>query len=388
MNVLVVVFGKYPTPEASSKRLSNYIKALQAKEIGADILPVSMNTITNIGDFFFSLLYPLIAFKNVFINVKSYSVVFIYGFGWVGKLSIIIACKIMHKPVAVEVNEKPYAINGGSKRDIILKLFRPLHKLCLTRIVYPQIDGFIVISEKLKDYVNKYKRNSAIVCKIPILVDYDFYQKEISISELQKPYILNSARLNNHKDGILNVLRAYAHIVKEGSDLHFYLTSKVAPRKLLKQINSIIDDYNLASRINFLGDVDEESLLVYQKNCSMLVLNKVDCEQNRYNFATKLAEYLALGKPVITTRIGEVTQYLQDNISCLYVDPNNHYEIAKAITQLLNDHQISEELGEEGRMVAKNKFDYRVHIISLVNFFESLIKDNAINQTELLFRCE
>jgi len=230
MKILIVVRGKYPTPEASSKRLTNYLEALKIEQHNVEILPVYINYTSNYQDLLYSFFIPILALGKVFIKAGATSAVFVYGFGWVGKLCILVACKLRRRPIVIEVNEKPYSINGGNKRDYFLDPFKNFHKFCLERLVYSRIDGFLVISEALLNFIDLYRKKNSIICKVPILVDFAYYQRDVAKPDAYSPFIINSARLNDHKDGIVKVFKAFAKVVNEkGFDLYFYLTSKVAP---------------------------------------------------------------------------------------------------------------------------------------------------------------
>jgi len=375
MRLLLVIYGRYPSPDASSKRIANYISALHIEKHQVDVLPLAFSKRSNFSLFLLEFFIPFLVFFKVLFKAHHYSSVFVYGFGWISKLLIILACRLKRKPVAIEVNEKPFSINGGSRRDIILKYFVPINEFCLKKIVFPLVDGYLVISDKLYEYVSKYKKSSAIVCKIPILVDYQFYQEEISKPNCSIPYILNSARLNDHKDGIINVFKAFSILInQEGIDLYFYLTSSIAPKDITKRIEDIIRENKLQTKVIFLGDLDENTLLSYQSHCSMLVLNKVDSVQNRYNFATKLGEYMALGIPIITSQIGEVTHYLSDEVSCLYIDSKNPKDIAAAMIRILKDEDLAHNLGQEGKRIAEDEFDYAKQSKRISEFFSNLLE--------------
>lgn len=372
MNALFIIEGRYPTPQASSKRLTNYIKALQREQDEVGIFPIFIASKSRLLTYFYSGLVPLWAFWTIFTKANPYNVVFVYGFGWIGKLLIAFASKLKRKPVCLEINEKPYSIHG-SRRDLILKYIEPFHEFCLTRFVYPMVEGFIVISDGLFKDIEKYKKNKAIILKVPILVDFDYYQKAIQKPKFISPYILHSATLNDHKDGIINVFKAYSKIVTERQlDLDFYLTSNIGLPKVKEQIDEIIRDYQLEKRVHFLGDLDEENLLSYQAYCTMVVINKVDCQQNRYNFATRLGEYLSLGKPVITTRIGEVANFLKNNISCIYSDPSNPDDIANSMLRILDTPAFGKKIGDYGKKIAEKEFNYSTRSKALSQFFSNL----------------
>jgi len=379
MEILIVYRGIYPSHTASSKRLANYLKALHYEHHNPIVIPVFIKVKNNYLDFIYSFLIPVLGFFKILRNGGSISVVFVYGPGWIFKLAAVTASKILGKPVATELNEKPYSIHGEGRREKYLKHFRFLNRKCLENIVFPFFDGFLVISEPLVEYVRKLGKNTAVISKIPILVDIDFYQKMIEKPDCHIPYIINTAALNNHKDGIVNVFKAFARVVNSGINLHFYLTSRAAPRLLIDDINNIISINNLEKRVIFLNELDEDALLSYQAYCCMVVLNKVDTEQNRFNFATKLGEYMALGKPIITTSIGEVKHYLKDNVSCLYVDPSNEIEISDAIIRLLKDESLSSMIGDNGRTIAEKQFDVKSQSKRISDFFKRLISWDSMN---------
>lgn len=376
IKILIVYRGKYPVFTASSKRLTNYVKALRSENHNVIVLPIYMVHKSIYLEVILSFFLPIKAFLSVITKAKYYSAVYIYGPGWVFKFSIALAAKLSGKPVGTELNEKPYSIHGNGRSDFFLRRFESINEFCLKKIVYPNIDGFIVISQSLVDYTTRYGKHRVIICKVPILVDYYYYQKQTLMPDCNFPYIINTATINDHKDGIINVFKAFSLVIKNGYKLHFYLTSKTAPPALLEQINLIISENNLETNITFLGELSEESLLTYQANCSMVVLNKIESDQNKYNFATKLGEYMALGKPIITTKVGEVKNYLKDNISCIYIDPSSPEEISEAIIRLLDDSEFAKRIGEAGREIAKNEFDYKIHSEKISNFFLALITLN------------
>ena len=102
----------------------------------------------------------------------------------------------------------------------------------------------------------------------------------------------------------------------------------------------------------------------------------IKSEQNIYNFATKIGEYSALGKPIITTGIGEVVNYFKDNVNCLYVPPNNPRAIAEKIVYLLKNPDKSVQIGAEARKLAYQSFDYKQNSQKLNSFMQSLFMDN------------
>ena len=376
MNILFLLSWKYPGYGAASKRITNYKKGLSLRGNKIEIKSIYSLYKNPIQSLLNGLLMPLLTIIELVKYKNKTDIILVYGFGWMSKLFIVLYGKTHHIKVVFEVNEKPYSI-VGSRRDYILKYFFGLNTWLLTRLVYPLTDGFVVISENLEKFVSTHKSPRAKIIKIPIIVDYDSYQVVTADTGGIKPYIFHSATLNDNKDGISDVIEALGLVVRKyNQPLNFYLTSRLALDATKVKVREIIVNYNIGDYIHYLGDLDEETLQSYQKNCDLVVINKVDSEQNRYNFATKIGEYCALGKPIITTEVGEVSNYFTDGVNCVFIPQHNPTAIAEKVMYLLNNPDVAQKIGEEARITASNEFDYKVNGVKLHDFFESVLNNN------------
>lgn len=372
MKIILLYCNKYPSIGAASRRIQNYIKCLQNSGVEIEVFSINFP----LYNILFSFIIPIHTLYNLFLkNIKT-DILFVYGFGWVSKLLIVIYGKLKKSKIVFEVNEKPYSIRDGRRLDILLKYFAPFNYYCLTRIVYPFVDGFIVISESLKELTIKHASYKCKIIKIPILVDYDYYNKSINTNiELQYPFMIHSAVLNDSKDGITDVFKAFALIhTQHKIPLHFYLTNKKGLKRVVNTVYEIIRENKLEKYVHFLDNPDNSILLKYQTSCYLTVINKINNEQNKYNFSTRIGEYLALGKPIITTEIGEVVNYLEDNKSCLYVTQNFPKSIADKIAYLLKNPDVADIIGKNGKKIAYEHFSIDKLSLKLKNYFENLFK--------------
>ena len=72
----------------------------------------------------------------------------------------------------------------------------------------------------------------------------------------------------------------------------------------------------------------------------------------------KVAEALAMKKPMVSTRIGCEGIDLKDGESCLMADAPQDF--ADAVVRLLGDRKLRTVLAENGHRVAKQKYDWNV----------------------------
>ena len=71
--------------------------------------------------------------------------------------------------------------------------------------------------------------------------------------------------------------------------------------------------------------------------------------------ARSLFECLAMGKPVITTNMGEVSEILRDGEHALIVEPEKG-EVAAAIVKLIRDRKLQDKLGKNAQKLMRTEY--------------------------------
>ena len=104
----------------------------------------------------------------------------------------------------------------------------------------------------------------------------------------------------------------------------------------------------------------------------MLVLARPTSIQAKGGFPTKLGEYLATGKPVLVTRVGEIPKYLEDNINAFIAEPDSPVKFAEKMDFILSHPEEATKVGIEGMKLTQTVFNYKYQARNLVNFINSL----------------
>jgi glycosyltransferase involved in cell wall biosynthesis len=73
---------------------------------------------------------------------------------------------------------------------------------------------------------------------------------------------------------------------------------------------------------------------------------------------TKLFEYMAMGKGIVASRLGQIGDVLVDEETALLVEPGDPNQLAEAIVRLANSKELSQRLGGNARRVAVEKFTW------------------------------
>jgi glycosyltransferase involved in cell wall biosynthesis len=69
-----------------------------------------------------------------------------------------------------------------------------------------------------------------------------------------------------------------------------------------------------------------------------------------YGSALKLFEYLAMGKPVVAARIGQITEVIEDGTSGLLYDPADGHDLVEHVSQLIEQPALRQTLGIGARL--------------------------------------
>ena len=122
----------------------------------------------------------------------------------------------------------------------------------------------------------------------------------------------------------------------------------------------LIKKLGLADRVTYLGVLSKEQIPAFVCNADLLVLSRPDSHQAQGGFPTKLGEYLASGNPVCVTKVGEIPNYLIDNVSAFMAELGNPIK--------------AKEVAQKGKEVAETEFNLQTQSEKLFMFLQDNIK--------------
>jgi glycosyltransferase involved in cell wall biosynthesis len=126
--------------------------------------------------------------------------------------------------------------------------------------------------------------------------------------------------------------------------------------KELKEIQVLIDKYNLQSKVKFLGKVNSSYVPYVLCNAKVLVSLRPPSSQAFYGFPTKIIEYLLSGKPVVTSITGELNKYMIDKENC-FITTGSKDNVIETIQLVLADNILANRIGANGRNLVLKEFN-------------------------------
>lgn len=160
-------------------------------------------------------------------------------------------------------------------------------------------------------------------------------------------------------EGVAVLLHSAKLLVDYGVEFKMTLSGFCPVGKDCDDVGSLIRELGLQEHVIETGWLGMDDVIDAMSAADILVVPKLDHLANVAGVATKLAEYLSIGKAVVASRVGDTLLYLQDHIDSLVCEPGNPTLLANALQQLLLDAPLRARLGMNARQTAFKFFDYR-----------------------------
>ena len=145
-------------------------------------------------------------------------------------------------------------------------------------------------------------------------------------------------------------------------------------RSCYRQIEDYIKKKDLARNIKFCGYMDAREVAQELSMSAMLILPSF-----HEPFGCVLAEAMAVGIPVVGTKVGGIPYIIRDNETGFLVEPGDAGALVEKMLILLEDKKLRREMGQKGREEAGRRF--RPEIIAremMAVYREILSRENRL----------
>lgn len=177
--------------------------------------------------------------------------------------------------------------------------------------------------------------------------------------------------------GVIELSRAIVRFFdkyscKDGiSDVVFLL---IGNGLLLDEARQIIENCPYSDRVIFTGSIPQEEAVKYLAACDIYVSPHVPNPDGTEFFGspTKLFEYMAMEKPIIASRLGQIGQILEHKKTAYLVKPADVEELADAIYEVASNLDCYKYLGENARREVLREYTWEKHVSRIVEAISSI----------------
>ena len=225
-----------------------------------------------------------------------------------------------------------------------------------------RVSGLFLISSALKQYFESMGVPSEKCHVINMVVDSNRFNGIIRQKNIQ-PYIAYCGNASNSKDGVDDLIKAFALITQKNSSIKLYIAGK--PPLNESDNFKLVEELGIKDRIVFLGMVSANDIPQLLVNAQVLALCRPSSLQNKYGFPTKLGEYLLTGNPVAITKVGDIPLFLKHRESAMLSECGDIESFAENVLWLLDNPKDAMQIGQNGRVVADTFFNYLTETIKM-----------------------
>jgi glycosyltransferase involved in cell wall biosynthesis len=255
--------------------------------------------------------------------------------------------------------------------------FKKINIHLYMRYVVPRFTALFVISTALEEYFAKWisnYSNNPRVFLLPMLVDLDSLgdstmsngEIQVSIANDTKDIVFVGS-LYGDKDGVYDLIKAFSFICDEFPHSRLILIGDNRDRTRMEKIHLAMKKVPSPDRVVFTGLLSRVEVGEWLRRSYCLALSRPDNKQARYGFPTKLGEYLASGKPVVVTSVGDIPLYLKDNHDSFICHPDDPREFAHKLHMCLSDELRASSVGDNGYKLAQTIFSPQIGVKVLIN---------------------
>ncbi|MDY0151565.1 MAG: glycosyltransferase family 4 protein [Candidatus Cloacimonas sp.] len=308
-----------------------------------------------------------------------------YGMLIPERMPICNVCARCQIPTFDEITEFPFLGRGKKLYRILeLKLFMNYYLL--------KDSGILCISNSLCKHIQTHLQKAAknIPVKLfGILVEDDKFRCLAASPQSSLPtdcdqYLAYCGSMYGDKDGVSDLIKALSFAKIKHPELKLVIMGDNSHKKRMHQIDEALESTNCRDSVIFTGRIPWEVMHQILCGAAALVLAKPKNIQNEGAFPTKLGEYLACGKPVLTTSVGDIPLFLKHKENALLSRPNDPIGFADNITLCLNDTTLKAKIAKNGLALAETVFSHANSAQELLNFITKVKGDISATSGEQL----
>ncbi len=160
--------------------------------------------------------------------------------------------------------------------------------------------------------------------------------------------------------GVLFLAGLIPELVKRRPDLHFLF---IGDGDLRPRTQASLAEAGAAAHARFTGLMSPDRVPDHLAACDILLSPHLPFEDGTPFFGspTKLFEYLAAGRPVVASRLGQIGRIVEDGRMGRLVPPGDGEAFGAAILELASDPESRAAMGREARRAAETRYTWEAN---------------------------
>jgi glycosyltransferase involved in cell wall biosynthesis len=284
-----------------------------------------------------------------------------------------LACRISGVKFVYHMVEEPWTLQRYSDMATWRLIFKSIETSLACLFLYTiclRLPNYIAcISDELSVLLRKFGFKQDKLQYLPSVrfnettnIDNSIEDSQHSVlAEHSIPRIVYSGQISQTKESFIPVIDALKKINSQAKKVEFHIYGG-GNSEAIESLKSVITTKGVSDYVFYHGFVERQELVKAQNSAMLCLLLKRDVPFNRYNFPTKLLDYLVVRKAILLSNLPLHRKLFSHKVDAIIVDPESSQEIKEAIFWALDNPQKLSVIGQTASLNLFNKLDAKLNI--------------------------
>ncbi|MEN9742558.1 MAG: hypothetical protein RLZZ65_363 [Bacteroidota bacterium] len=222
-----------------------------------------------------------------------------------------------------------------------------------------RLDGIITATPYIAERFKRKHPNTIDVNNFPLANEIEFIENQQTQKE---PFVCYIGGIWPSR-GIAELVAALEH-----TQIELALAGQIEP-----EFKAKLTQLKGWSKVRELGFIDRQTSMQLKQQAIAGVVTFLPLPNHINAQPNKIFEYMAAGLPVIGANFPLWKALIEANYCGICVDPENPTEIAKAIQFLAENPEKAKEMGENGRKMVQNTYNWPAEEKKLLAFYQKVL---------------
>ena len=227
-------------------------------------------------------------------------------------------------------------VHPGVKCIVTRRMDYPVRRNWYNDCLYNRrVDGVVAISKKIADLLAEGGVRKEKIRVIHSGIDPAPFQKAQGVGPKSGLLVIGTVAVLEERKGHRFLLEAAALLKQQGHRLTYRFAGEGTQRDHLRKVALGL---GLQEEVVFMGFVSD--IPSFLSTMDIFVLPSL-----YEGLGVAVLEAMAAGKPVVATKVGGLTELVEDQMTGLLVPPEDPSALARSISRLVSQRGLAEEMG-------------------------------------------
>lgn len=199
-------------------------------------------------------------------------------------------------------------------------------------------DFITTCSKSMTDIILKYNKNTVSLCGGVDVVFFNSNAKSGGYFKRDRRVVIGYIGDSRKWQGLNFLIETYRELIRRDKDFRLVLLMS--------------ENKHIPSDMEIFGPLKHEDVPKFMIDCDILVLPRLLTSVTKISYPSKLTEYLAMGKAVVVSNMGDADQVIENGVNGMLYTPGDTEALIDKFL-LLKDKSTRVSLGREAEKTAQ-----------------------------------